>query len=123
MSGSYRVVVTPAAEEDIRNLPTPGLRRAAIKLVLALRDDPYLGEELRSRPNIKILDRCRKLRFDDSSRGGRGERRPRYRIVYRNEPEGAPAEIVVLAVAPRESLDAYRRAAKRLGDRGRRKAQ
>lgn len=117
MSGSYRVVVTPAAEEDIRGLPSRGLKREALKLILALRDDPYLGEELRSRPNIKVLVRCRKLRFDDSSQGRGGERRPRYRIVYRNEPEGAPAEIVVLAVAPREKLDAYRRAAKRLGDR------
>ncbi len=115
MPDRYRVVVTPGAETDIIDLPTTSLKQEALRLILSLRDDPYLGEELRARPNIQVLFDCRKIRFDDPSRPSRVKKLgPRYRIVYRNEPEGAPQQISILAVARREDLDAYRRAASRL---------
>ena len=43
------------------------------------------------------------------------EAKPRYRIVYRNEPDDAVVEIVaVIAVGRRERLVAYQQAAPRL---------
>ena len=53
--------------------------------MLALRDDPWLGDDLRERYNLRPLKGCRRIRFDREGWQGR----PRYRLVYRNEPETA----------------------------------
>ena len=121
-SEPYRVAAEPAVSDDLRELAAVDeeLVDVAIRLMLALRDDPWAGEDLRERYNLRAIKDCRKLRFDLPNWKGK----PRYRLVYRNEPEdGAPEIVRLLAVGTRESLAAYRSAATRLGNesRGRRK--
>ena len=75
---------------------------------------------MRERYNLRVLGGCRRILFDASNWKGK----PRYRLVYRNEPEdGAPDVVRLIAVGTRESLGAYRAAAARLGstERGRRR--
>ena len=55
----------------------------------------------------RVLQGCRKVRFDEP--GWKGK--PRYRFVYRNEPsDGAPAKSVVLAIGRRDRMMAYAQA-------------
>jgi hypothetical protein len=97
---------------DIPDLPSDGARLAAAKLVAQLYQDPRIGEPMRERFNLAILSDCRKVSFDEEGWTGK----PRFRFVFRNEPDdGAVARTTVLAIAPREKLDAYRRAATRRG--------
>lgn len=101
---TYRVLVLPRAAQDIQRLAEEDreVARAAINLGLDLRENPYFGEPLSGE-----LQECRRIRFD--RQGWRGK--PRYRLVYRNEPhDGAPHIVAVLAVGKRESLAAYRAA-------------
>ncbi|MBA2461330.1 MAG: type II toxin-antitoxin system RelE/ParE family toxin [Actinobacteria bacterium] len=110
---SYDVRVEPAVDEDVGDLVREdrGAARAALSLMLALRDDPWLGEELRERYNLRPLKDCRRIRFDRDDWQGK----PRYRLVYRNEPEdGAPGVVRVWSLGPRQGLIAYSRAAARI---------
>ena len=67
---------------------------------------------MRERFNLRILADCRRIRFDRPD----WTEKPRYRLVYRNEPsDGAPAVARIIAVGSREALAAYRTAAARLG--------
>lgn len=62
----------------------------------------------------RILRGCRKVRFDDPKWKGK----PRYRLVYRNEPvDGAPATAVILAIGRRDRMIAYAMAARRVKER------
>jgi hypothetical protein len=83
-----------------------------------LRTNPWLGDKMRERYNLRVLGECRRIRFDRGDWDGK----PRYRLVYRNEPDdGAPEVVRLIAVGTRESLAAYRTAASRLGARSRRR--
>jgi hypothetical protein len=85
---------------------------AVIGLGKELRDNPWLGEQMRERYNLRVLGECRRIRFDLAD----WTEKPRYRLVYRNEPtDGAPAVARILAVGSRKDLAAYRAAAARLG--------
>lgn len=104
---SYQVIVTDDAEQDLRELAAEDREaaRAAVELGLELREDPYLGQELRDRPGVGNLRDCRSIHFDRANWKGK----PRYRLVYRNEPrDAAPQVIAVLSVGSREKLRAYR---------------
>ena len=106
---SYDLVFSAIAQQQLRDLAAkqPEVALAALKLARALRDDPYLGDEMRARPRAEGLSDCRRIRFDRE--GWRGK--PRYRLVYRNEPsDGAPHIVAVLSVDVRERLRAYRAA-------------
>jgi hypothetical protein len=93
------------------------LARVVAEIVRDLHLDPWLGRELRERRRMEILKHCRKVLFDVPSWKGK----PRFRLVYRNDPsDGSIAVLTVLAVGPRSDLEAYRRAATRLGHRERR---
>jgi Txe/YoeB family toxin of Txe-Axe toxin-antitoxin module len=108
---SYEVIFEPSAEEDLRQIATvePRVAKAALDIAKNLRDDPYLGDEMRKRPRLELLADCRRIRFDESSRRGK----PRYRLVYRNEPsDGAPHIVAILAIGERTNLQAYRDAVK-----------
>jgi hypothetical protein len=60
------------------------------------------------------LEGCRKVRFDAA--GWKGK--PRYRLVYRNEPsDGAIATMLVLAIERRSNMIAYAQASSRLARR------
>jgi hypothetical protein len=109
----------PAASppKDLEALADPLLVDAAIKLGVELWENPWLGESMRERFNLRVLSECRR-RFDRPDWTGK----PRYRVIYRNEPsEGAPALARIIAVGSRDRLAAYRAAAARLGSEERRR--
>lgn len=92
---------------------------AALRLAKRLEHEPYLGDPLREKSNLKPLAQadCRKVKFDRDDRRPGAKPRYRYRLVYRIEPhEGSPETIVVMAlgVKPRVYRDATARAAARL---------
>lgn len=96
--------------EDVPALPDDEVRRAAAEILRDLHFDPRLGTPLRNRFNLAVLRGCRKVPFDRA--GWRGK--PRFRLVFRNEPDdGSVARTTVLAIAAREDLAAYRKAAAR----------
>ena len=111
-----------AADPDTRPVAV-----AALRLAKQLGENPYLGEPLREKANLKPLAAadCRKLKFDRAERKITATPRYRYRLVYRIEPhDGSPEQLVILAlgVKPGVYRDATRQAAVRLkqGARGRR---
>jgi hypothetical protein len=113
---SYTVEVVAGARRDLHELAGEDVEvvKEAIRLLARLEHDPYLGGEMRERHRFRLLADCRRIRFDRPDRAGK----PRYRLVYRNEPsDGAPGVVVVLAVATRAGLHAYARAQTSLADR------
>ena len=112
-SERYRVAAEPEVSDDLRDLAAvdEALVDSAISRMSELRDNPWAGDDLWERYNLRPIKDCRKLRFDVESWKGK----PRYRIVYRNEPiDGAPGLVRVWAVGPRRDLIAYARAATRI---------
>jgi hypothetical protein len=109
----YRVSAEPEVSDDLRELAAidEGLIDLAITLMAGLRDNPWQGDDLWGRYNLRAIKECRKLYFDLGSWRGK----PRFRIVYRNEPiDGAPGLVRIWAVGPRQDLIAYARAATRI---------
>jgi hypothetical protein len=112
-SERYRVAAEPEVSDDLRELVgvDDRLVDVAIALMGELRDDPWKGDDLWERYNLRSIKDCRKLYFDLEDWKGK----PRFRIVYRNEPlDGAPGLVRIWAVGPREDLIAYARAATRI---------
>ena len=112
-SESYRVAAEPEVSEDLHQLAAVDnqLVEVALRLMIRLRDDPWAGDDLWERYNLRAIKDCRKLRFDLPDWHGK----PRFRLVYRNEPiDGAPGLVRVWSVGPREQLIAYGRAAARI---------
>lgn len=111
---AVRVVMTDAARGDAKGLASREsdgheLAQAMAKAVLQLESEPYGDGKLHGR-----LSGYRKLRFDTAIHSGAGKK-PRFRFVYRLEPEeGAPAEAVVLAIGGRGALRAYEVAQRRI---------
>jgi uncharacterized small protein (DUF1192 family) len=99
------------AQRDIRELPSRALQVAAMNALKALRENPWAGAELRDRIRVGDLTGLRRVAFDEPG----WEDKPRYRVVYRNEPDDAVVDVLaVIAVGLRERLAAYREAAARL---------
>jgi hypothetical protein len=108
---SYDVTWHPEVKGDLEGLGEAELVRAALGLMNELRTDPYLGDELRERYNMKGLGDCRSIKFDRPDWTGK----PRYRLVYENQPaDGSPHEVRVYSVGPREKLRVYAKAVKRV---------
>jgi hypothetical protein len=106
-----RLDVWEDAQRDIRELPSRALQVAVMNALKALRENPWEGAELRERVRVGDLRGLRRVAFDEPG----WYDKPRYRVVYRNEPDNAVVEIVaVIAVGQRERLAAYREAAARL---------
>lgn len=113
---SYAVELLPGARSDLQGLAAEDVEivKEALRLLVALERDPYVGDVLRPRHRFELLRGCRRIRFDRRDWAGK----PRYRLVYRNEPsDGAPNVVAVLAVAARTRLLAYARAQTRLAER------
>lgn len=113
MAEQYDVRAEPEVSQDLGDLAAvdPRLVDRAIELMIQLRDDPWPGEDLWERYNMQPIRECRKLRFDVPDWKGK----PRFRIVYRNEPlDGAPGLVRVWSVGPRDELIAYARATARI---------
>jgi hypothetical protein len=86
------------------------LKREVARIVVALHGNPHHGELMGDKPP-RVLEGCRKVRFDQPRWNGK----PRYRFVYRNEPsDGAPAKSVILAIGRRDRMIAYAKAARRV---------
>ena len=86
------------------------LKREVARIVVDLHGNPHHGELMGDKPP-RVLEGCRKVRFDEP--GWKGK--PRYRFVYRNEPsDGAPAKSVVIAIGRRDRMIAYAKAARRV---------
>lgn len=104
--------------DDLRQIDDDAVVDAAIGLAGELRENPWLGEQMRERYNLRVLASCRRILFDAPEWEGK----PRDRLVYRNEPEDAAPEVVrLIAIGTRESLGVYRAAATRLGSEQRRR--
>ena len=86
-------------------------------MVAKLYSDSFLGDETAVDHEI-ALPGYRKVRFDAPGDKGRPRLRPRFRLVYRNEPsDGSIAVVAIIAIAERNNLIAYRVARSRLGKR------
>lgn len=118
-----KALFQPGAAGQVRDLyadpTTRTIAEAAVRLAKELEDDPYRGELLREKANIKPLAQadCRKVRFDLPDRKPTAKPRYRFRLVYRIEPhEGSPETLMVLAVGAKPGVyrDAAREAAARL---------
>jgi hypothetical protein len=89
------------------------LRREIARIVVQLHGNAHYGELMGDKPP-RILKGCRKVRFDEP--GWRGK--PRFRLVYRNEPaDGAPATSLIVAIGRRDRMIAYAKAARRVKER------
>ncbi len=113
---SYEVIVLPGARGDLRELVEldRAAALAALRLAGKLKENPWLGDEMRARRGLEELKDCRRIRFDRDD----WTDKPRFRLIYRNEPsDGAPHVVAILAAAPRANLGAYRRAKPRLIER------
>lgn len=116
-----RALLTEEAKNDIRGLIKLDDQVAleGIGISKRLEDEPYLGERLREKSNLKPLAQaeCRKVKFDRADRPATAKPRYRYRLLYRIEPhDGSPETAVVMAIGikPRIYRDAATRAAQRL---------
>ena len=112
---SHQLELLPEARDDIHTLSAQ-LRREVVRLFVTLEQNPYLGREMWVVRGFEVLTDCRSIKFDTPGRKGK----PRYRLVYRNEPdEGAIAVVCVLAVGERKQMTAYKQARARLHARRR----
>ena len=113
---SYEVIVLAGAREDLNELVKLDRKVAlpALRLASDLKENPWLGDELRARRGLEELKNCRRIRFDSED----WPDKLRFRLIYRNEPsDGAPHIVAILATAERTNLGAYRRAKPRLLER------
>ncbi len=107
---SYRLELLREARLDIHTLSAE-LRKEVVRLLVALEQNPYLGREMWVVRGFEVLTDCRSIKLDTPAHKGK----PRYRLVYRNEPEeGAIAVVCVLAVGERKQMTAYKQARARL---------
>jgi Txe/YoeB family toxin of Txe-Axe toxin-antitoxin module len=125
-----QVSFTDEAKADVRALVSEDeqVARAGLRIAKQLESNPYLGDPLREKSNLKPLAQadCRKVKFDHSNRRATAKPRYRYRLVYRIEPhEGSPEAVVVMAlgVKPLVYRDATTRAAKRMREQARARRQ
>lgn len=105
----FRVEALVEATADA-NQHEERLRREIARIVVELHRNPYLGDLMGDKPP-RVLKGCRKIRFDVPG----WRLKPRYRLVYRNEPaDGAPAAAVIMAIGRRDRMIAYAKAARRV---------
>jgi len=85
------------------------LKHRIAELFLRCQANPHVGELMGVGRHPELAD-CRRIRFDIETHKGK----PRFRLIYRNEPtDGAPAKCLWLAIGPRASLRAHRKAQQR----------
>lgn len=105
----YRFEFLPEVQAEALKL-SEELREEIARLVVELHGNPWLGMAMDDRWP-QNLEGSRKIRFDEPE----WKRKPRYRIVYRNEPaDGAVGVMVVLAIGERRNSIAYANASARL---------
>lgn len=103
------LVASSTEDDKISESEVEALKRRIAELLVECKANPYIGELMGSGRHLELAD-CRRVRFDVPAYTGR----PRFRLIYRNDPsDGAPAECLWLAVAPRAGLRAHRKAGQR----------
>lgn len=108
----HKVEALAEATADANQLDK-AVRFEIARIVLKLHRNPHHGELMGDKPP-RVLQGCRKVRFD--LQGWRGK--SRFRLVYRNEPaDGAPATSLILAIGRRDRMIAYAKAARRVKER------
>jgi mRNA interferase RelE/StbE len=106
---TIEVKARPEVSDDLRNLGSNALRLEAFGFLIELETNPLFGLKLDVREGVGDLSDCRKIYFDKA----------RHRIVYRVLPdERNPASVDVIVIGPREELDVYTEAIRRLGRLG-----
>ena len=100
-------------QEEFRALPNTRLQLSATRALLRLRERPDYGLPLGNHRDTGDLSSCRKINFDETT-----DIPARYRIVYRlsptNDRHATLAE--VFAIGPREGMETYIEAARRLSE-------
>ena len=121
-----RAFLTEEAKADVRGLAAEDreVAREALRLTKQLEAEPFLGDRLREKSNLKPLAQAemRKVKFDHPGRRATARPRCRYRLLYRIEPhEGSPETVVVMAlgVKPGVYRDGTTRAVRRLREQAR----
>lgn len=104
----------PGLQEDFDAL-SPDVRVKAMEVFVDVADGLITGQPLEDRPSTGDLSDCFKVYFDTDR-----DRKPRYRLVYRLLSNGTAQFVAAefVAVGRRAALDAYVRAARRLGRLG-----
>jgi hypothetical protein len=101
----------PQVNDDLRALPTDTLRWQALRYIVQLRNEPFLGRPLREHPLLGNLSDCRKIFLDEHH-----DADPRWRIIYRLLPNTENPDIAeVIIIGPRDKGVVYTDAAERLG--------
>lgn len=114
----HKVEALAEAAADANEL-NKTLKREVARIVVQLHRNAHHGELMGDKPP-RILQGCRKVRFDEPD----WRAKPRYRFVYRNEPaDGAPAISVILAIGRRDRMIAYAKAARRVKEQAAREGQ
>lgn len=105
----YRFEFLPEVQDEASRLDEE-LRTVIAGTVVELHENPHLGESMDERWPQNLAG-SRKIRFDKPG----WKQKPRYRLVYRNEPgDGAVSIMVVLAIGRRDNMVAYAKASARL---------
>ncbi|GAA2227023.1 hypothetical protein N1031_03345 [Herbiconiux moechotypicola] len=111
MGRKLALVALAGFQDDINDLPDLATRKMAIDMLVHVRSGRVRGVALEERAVTGDLGDCFKLYFDPD-----GSRKPRFRLVYRFTPNEVQAVAVeAVAVGRRQGLEAYLRAAVRLG--------
>lgn len=110
-SGELKRKIQPECANEINALPSENLKRRVVQIVVDVSTGKLEGVPLEDHPSVGDLSDCRKVYFDETD-----EAKPRFRLVYRLLPNEVEAvEVEAVAVGRRAAMDAYVRAARRLG--------
>lgn len=111
MTFPLRRTAQPGLQADFDALPAD-VATKAMQVFIDVSNGIIAGQPLGDRGSVGDLSDCRKVYFDINP-----DRKPEYRLVYRLLADGT-AQLVtaeLVAVGRRAALDAYVRAAQRLG--------
>ena len=110
MSTRLALTALPGFEADLLALPTIELQKMVLGLLVEVRNGTVHGVRLDSRVATGDLSDCFKMYFDTD-----GTHKPRYRLVYRYQPDEVNAvSIEAVGVGERADLAVYRTISARL---------
>jgi hypothetical protein len=109
-SKKLKLTSLPGFDTDVYALPNLATQKMALDMLVLLRDRKITGVALGTHFQTGDLSDCFKIYFDPD-----GSQKPRYRLVFRYEPNQIQAiSIEAVSVGERSELEAYKKAAERL---------
>jgi len=107
----YHRALLPAVLDDLRTLSDQdeALVDVALQAITDLAEHRKIGKLLGERHVSGDLTGCRRLRFDLPDQPA-----PRFRVIYRLQPDTNPDTLEVIALGPRGGHAAYQAAVARL---------